>query len=1159
MLKHNDIISQISEQEKITLLTDISRMSDEIHEKLNLPTVNVGNIEDFCTDEFPPPVAMANTWNMPLISEVANETAIRAKQSGINFVEIPGPKIKINPYRPALSEDPVLASAVSREYLNASSRQNVACGIRGFGITKDELEFLDKTPDERFLREFIAQPFSGLADETECIAVIPEKDFSDGAYGGINFSLLRQMENGKICDGKYAVYDRAADSTVNYLRHGAILIGGSPLLLDAALSNCKKLESGIEHGTATLEKLNGEIQSGKAVSPVLLDTALDRMLDFAFDVNRISKTPADTKRLDDSIKLKAVLESAVLLKNNNSRLPLKKGLKVCAIGDIVQKDGGTFINSLKIHLESKGMHFIGFSRGYDLESDRSSDFIQDAVNLARTADVVLLFLGLGAERSVRSYKTKKISIPANQQELLSKLEYERNKTVAVMPPESCIDVVIPQNCAAILYAPLGLTDSACALSMVLSGEFNPCGKLASTAYLRTDERYIKYKTYHERDKIKTGPFIGYRYYDIDGSPVQFPFGHGLGYSKFVYRNFRLSDKSVSFTIKNCGRYAGSEIAQVYIGKEDSGIIRPVKELCAFTKVQLAAGEKKTVTLSFDIPKVYDITKDAYVREYGDYTIYVGASITDIKFKGKLKGIEGDIISDGLHISDYIHSKSNISKDNFKLEAAIPIMKRSIFNLAAGAVALILALILKIYCISEKINSGFLDWFSIIIAGLGVVFFVTEAIRRNRIDAEEKRNIDKLNEENFVEAEQISGYSASRMFATEFDVFSEDVKVEAKAKESHIEDSHFAYIDKEQSFENAAREFEVFACERGLKISPDQTKKIFASIAASHLTVFNGMPEDDFEKLILVLSSYFETSPFIDRVDDTYKGSSRVIFGFDGQGNPVNKQASMAIDAAKKSPQNIHFIALSDVIPENLPVYLTPFVDYVKNPLGACFVPVVDDRNIETACYLPSNIWFILNLADGKSVDQLPDFVSEVATVGISEVSYCDLADYYTHVHPFSYYQLDYLAEKAAAKFSVDEETWKKIDRLEEYVSSHVDFKIGNKMWLCLEKFAHVFMACGGDKDTAIDEAISSKLVPSMMAALKDSLSPNDRSLSDTIEMILGEERAEACKALIGACETVALRISEAERLAAERAEVLSEESSDAEKSIETEKSADAEE
>ncbi len=1139
MLKHNDIISQLSEREKIKLLCDIREMSGELHEKLDVTAINVGRIEEMCDNDMPSPVAMANTWNPELISKIAHESARRARRRGINFLEVPGPHAKINPYRSALSEDSLLSAVVSKQYLDAAVEENVAAGIHGFGLLHDEIEFLDDAPDERFIEEVITRPFCGIADGSDCLAVLPRKDVYEENYEDLNFSILRRIENGEICRNKYVMYDKApTDKTVPYIQHKAILLEGSTLSLESALNNYKRLKKAIEHGDLTTEKLNDDLEAGKAISPDQIDEALDRMLDFAFDVDRMSSLEDSGELIDAGDSFSAMLESIVLLKNNASLLPMKKGMRVSAIGDIAAyKDGGEFIWSLGKALGERGFSFEGFERGYDINLDRSPELISAAVDIETKSDVVLLFLGLGDARAKRTHKTQKISIPANQQELLLNLGKVKQKVIVIIPPDVSADIVLPQNCSAMLMAPIGLKYSADALSMVLSGEFNPCGKLSSTVYLNTDDKYVKYKTARVRDSLRSGVFLGYRYYDTSGETIMFPFGHGLGYVPFKYSKLSLTENTVSFTIENKGKKSGTEIVQIYIGKNDSGAVRPHKELCAFAKIPLAAKEKKRVQLSFSIPELYDKEEHKFVKERGSYTVYVGSSVSDIRLSGEIICYDGVEISDGLDMCEYIHTRSNISKNNYKLEAEVPIMKRSIVNLISGAASLALALILKVYCYFNDFNTDFINWFVVILACAGIAFFIGEAVRRSRIEAGEKKRIDKINSENFKDAEEIAEYSASKMFADEFDITSQSVSREMEHYASETENAQLAYIDRDQNFEIAAGDFELFARERGVNITSADAKKLFASIASSRLIVVNDMENSDFEQLVLVLSNYFDASPYIDRVDASYVSSSHVLFKTDDYGHSLKTNVSLAMDAAKNIKSNIVFAALTDVVPKDIPLYFTPFINYVKNPLGACYVAVVDDRNVESSYFIPENLWFIINLSEYNSAEELPDFVSNLASVNKLDISYSIPSEHHTQVRPFSYYQLDFLVDKIASKFNIDEDTWKKIDRLEEYVGQNSAFHIGNKMWLCLERYAYVYMACNGDKKEAIDTAVASKLVHVMRSVFNSDADKEGKTLAEIIEMILGEGNADACKALIASCEHVSEKVKAKEQeaiLAAEQ-------------------------
>ena len=172
------------------------------------------------------------------------------------------------------------------------------------------------------------------------------------------------------------------------------------------------------------------------------------------------------------------------------------------------------------------------------------------------------------------------------------------------------------------------------LAEILTGKVNPSGKLAETwanAYEHTpakDNFAGKGRTVQYRE----GLYVGYRYYQTAGVPVAFPFGYGLSYTNFAYSDLKADAHSVTLTVKNTGNRAGAEIVQLYIAKPDAKVFRPAQELKAFAKVQLAAGESKTVTLTLDDKafRYWNTKTDSWEVEGGSYEIRVGASSADIR-------------------------------------------------------------------------------------------------------------------------------------------------------------------------------------------------------------------------------------------------------------------------------------------------------------------------------------------------------------------------------------------------------------------------------------------------------------------------------------------------------------------------------------------------
>ena len=127
-------------------------------------------------------------------------------------------------------------------------------------------------------------------------------------------------------------------------------------------------------------------------------------------------------------------------------------------------------------------------------------------------------------------------------------------------------------------------------------------------------------------------YVGYRYYDTAGVPTAFPFGYGLSYTSFAYSDLNADENGVTLTVTNTGSCAGAEVVQLYVAKPDAKIFRPAKELKGFFKVQLEAGESKTVTIPLDDKafRYWNVKTDRWEVEGGSYQLLVGASSADIR-------------------------------------------------------------------------------------------------------------------------------------------------------------------------------------------------------------------------------------------------------------------------------------------------------------------------------------------------------------------------------------------------------------------------------------------------------------------------------------------------------------------------------------------------
>ncbi len=308
----------------------------------------------------------------------------------------------------------------------------------------------------------------------------------------------------------------------------------------------------------------------------------------------------------------------------------------------------------KLYDEKKGTSAFKYTKE---EKAKKKELLNEAVALAKEYDDVIIVGGLDHDFDVEGQDRTEtgMKLPYDQDILIEEVLKVNPKAVVVMMAGSPVDMrAWSDKAQAILWMSYNGMEGGTALGEVIFGKVNPSGKLPETLpdcyedtpvakYGDFPGRKLKSSEYGKMNAYRTqtfreGIFVGYRYYDTFDVPVQYCFGHGLSYTQFKYSALSVTPKEgkahcyeVSFTLKNTGRVDGKEAVQVYVGEKDPGKENPKKELKAFDKIYVKAGEEKKVTLLLteDAFKHYDEKTGWYVRE-GQTKIYVGASVADIR-------------------------------------------------------------------------------------------------------------------------------------------------------------------------------------------------------------------------------------------------------------------------------------------------------------------------------------------------------------------------------------------------------------------------------------------------------------------------------------------------------------------------------------------------
>jgi beta-glucosidase len=273
----------------------------------------------------------------------------------------------------------------------------------------------------------------------------------------------------------------------------------------------------------------------------------------------------------------------------------------------------------------------------------------EAKALAARSDAVIVATGFDTVSEGES-GDRMFGLPPGQDELINQIAAVNKKTIVVNTSGGGVDMTAwIDRVPALLQAWYPGQEGGTALAQILFGDFNPSGRLPISIERSWQDNAV-YDSYYPKPGSKKveyseGVFVGYRHFDKSTTKPLFPFGYGLSYTSFAYKNLAISSPSpgqgqqvsVTFDVTNTGARPGADVAEVFIGDRHAPVPRPVKELKGFTKVNLSPGETKSVTVQLDRRafSYYDVGKHAWTVTPGDFDVFVARSTADIELTGKV--------------------------------------------------------------------------------------------------------------------------------------------------------------------------------------------------------------------------------------------------------------------------------------------------------------------------------------------------------------------------------------------------------------------------------------------------------------------------------------------------------------------------------------------
>ena len=593
---------------------------------------------------FPTAACVASSWNPENAEKIGRAIGEECRYYGVHMLLGPGLNIKRNPLCGRnfeyYSEDPILAGKFGAAFVRGVQSMGVSACLKHFALNNQEnFRFIgNSVADERAMREIYLKPFETTVKEGKPGAVMSSYNRINGTFASENKWLLTDVLrtewgfDGIVMSDWGGTHDRVAG-----IRAGEDL----EMPGDTAVS-LKKVYDALSDGSLSEDEANA------CVSRIL--AAMER---FA----TVSKTKNFDRDGHAELAAEVAADSAVLMKNDGT-LPLDSTKPLCVIGELFEKmryqgSGSSMISPTKVvtHKDAFDIRGIkyGYARGYSAGVDPAEgEPIAEAVTLAKKYDTVLLYLGLTDLAESEGGDRIHMRLPDDQLALADALIKTGKKIVIVLSGGSPVELPFADDVNAILnlYLP-GQCGGEAGASLIF-GEANPSGKLAETWYKNyADVPYGDEYSKKVNEFYKESVFVGYRYAKTAKVEPAFPFGFGLSYTAFEYKNLAVTKENsvvtVTLTVRNTGNRNGAEVVQLYVkSNENSAVFKPESELRAFAKVYLKAGEEAVVTLSFALSELsfWNIKTASWTLENGKYTIEVGASSEDIRLTAPLTVTEG---------------------------------------------------------------------------------------------------------------------------------------------------------------------------------------------------------------------------------------------------------------------------------------------------------------------------------------------------------------------------------------------------------------------------------------------------------------------------------------------------------------------------------------
>lgn len=1117
MLKNQELISRMSLHQRVRLITSAKPDENCAVENYEFPVFHLFSnpsekSEDKYATFFPADKALAATWDDNLIKNVYECTGNEAKANK----EYAYFNITDNVRREAVSED---------DFLTARFLTQKASGVSASGAY---LNFDDcpATSNETVLNEAVKNITDGVlsGNKAKSVRIYSEEAIKlSKMYGftGLVFAVASQKSEA-------AKYISMGCTLVFVNGEGA---DGLEDYIVALTEKYAKSEEELSDGTIDKAEFERRKQSVEILDVNAVDAACDRMISLLLALKERNAASVEEQRVKigrsarealfnevyhDKLAYRAAQQSVVLIKNNDKILPLKKDMPVAVIGEyatnndyrITNKNNPTALHRPFDEINNyRYINAVGYAHGYSYGETKRLDLIETALNLCDEAKCALVYLCAGKGET---------SLPTGQVELLDALSRKGVKIIAIVSAERSIDLSFADKCEAVLFGYNLGQGGAQAVFDIISGEISPSGKLVDTFY----------KDYGSVSVEEGVP----AYCSAGASNVLYPFGFGLSFTEFEYRNLKITDSAASCTVTNKGRYDAYCTIQMYVRRAGTKTSLSNRVLRGYCKVFVKKGDSVKAEIPFtdETFRVYDSENKRLIVQGGKYEISLCDNASHVLLSGERDFKERVFTSTFENKPVSLPQNGIVGFTDTELDRFI---RREKKKLSYGF-RLFIALMLTLYydamgvgllvtnIIADKTLLLYIVIGVLLFAGniLALVYIIVISMRRKHQKYMHPNEVltdmvDSVRE--FDEIAKVVYNKPVEKPIIEFDP-QDDIAEEEEEEEvvrrydaTFAEEEEEIEFTKQTSFTEMCNAFRTFAAKKGVSVEISSVRSLMAAMTSAKIIVISCKNKDILPAFNDVVCEYFGVSG---RTVATENWSSQEDLLWKNGASAedyVPSDISNAINTSCKTPERNCFMMIENVSMSNLNDYFSTFLNYANFPSEEHTVVFSEDVSLK----LPQNICFLLiPSSDNFSEELTPALAHAGIVVDIVAGKTAPVqSTEEDEIKTVSRMALEELVSEAREQFFVAETVWKKIDGFTEAVNATEKFSIDNKSLLQLEKYTSVLMECGGDENEALSNMFTAKIVPLLKVSKAYKKEDGGKTLYGIIEKLFTEENLSSVK------------------------------------------------